>query len=348
LSGRRKGGFDFTLPETEVNSLIDPIANILPRYLQEATFGGVVTANARFDLQDGQKLLNGSLLLKGVGLELTSQRFTAADIKGSLPFSVDFSGSKAARSGDVLSFNRQNYPGLLEQFRRAQNSRPALSVGKLRFGPLEAGPLTVQVIAGDGITEITTLHTSLYQGDLFGRGYVTTGQGLHYRGDLLLNNLSLLQLCNAFPKTGEYISGRLDGIVSLSGKGTGREKILGFSEFWTRSGSGEKMHVSKEFLQKLAGRKLRGFFFRNDRAYDRAEIKAILQGGELTFETLHILHTNLVGVRDLSVSVVPSSNRISLERLFNAVSQAEAGGKSVIDDKGTVTAPVETQFKWQE
>jgi len=348
LSSRRKGSFDFTLPETDVNSLIDPIANILPGYLQEATFGGAVAAQARFDLQDGRKLLNGSLLVKGAGIELTSQSFTAADIKGTLPFSFDFSGGKAARPGDTLSFDRRNYSGLLERFRGERTAGPDLSIGKLRFGPLASGPLTLQIIAGNGITEVTALHTSLYGGELFGRGYVTTGQGLHYRGDLLLSNLSLLHFCNAFPGIKGYISGRMDGIVSLSGEGTGREKILGFSEFWARAGSGEKMYVSKEFLQKLAGKKLRGFFFRNNRAYDRAEIKAILQGGELTFETLDILHTNLAGIRDLNVSVVPTSNRISLGRLFSAVSQAEAGGKSASGDKGTAGAPVETQFKWLE
>jgi hypothetical protein len=211
---------------------------------------------------------------------------------------------------------------------------------------METGPLTMHVIAGNGITEITAMQCSLYRGNLFGRGYITTGQGLHYRGDLLLNNLSLLQFCDAFPEIRGYISGRLDGIASLSGKGNGREKILGFSELWTRSGSGEKMYVSKEFLQKLAGKKLRGFFFRNNRSYDRAEIKAILQEGVLTFETLDILHTNFAGVRDLSVSVFPASNRISLERLFNTIAQAGASGKTVSSDKGE--APVKTQFKWLE
>lgn len=348
FSAKREGSFTVTLPETAVNNLIDPIANILPRYLQEATVVGAVAAEARFDLHDGRELLNGSLILKGVGLELPSQQFTAADIKGTLPFSLDFSGEGAARTGDALSFSRQNYPRLLEQFRQEQSSGPSVSVGKLRFGPLELGTLTMHITAGNGITEITSLHTSLYQGGLFGKGYVTTRQGLHYRGDLLINDLSLIQLCNTIPKIKGYISGRLDGIISLSGEGTDMEKLLGFTELWTRSGSGEKMHVSKEFLQKLAGKKLQGFFFRNDRSYDQAEIKAVLKGGGLTFDTLDILHTTFPGIRDLSVSVAPSSNRITLERLFSAIKQAGASGKAVSGDKLPAEAPVETQFKWQE
>ncbi|MBI2353591.1 MAG: AsmA family protein [Deltaproteobacteria bacterium] len=348
FTAKREGSFSITLAETAANALIDPIANILPRHLQEATFGGAVAAEARLDLQDGRKLLDGSILLKGIGIELPSQRFTAADIRGTLPFSLDFSGGAVAGSGDALSFSRENYPRLLERFRQGGSAGPAVTVDRLRFGPLELGPLAMHVTAGNGITEITALRASLYQGELFGRGYVAAGQTLQYRGDLLVNDISLKQLCNAFPKIRGYISGRLDGIVSLFAEGSGKEGLLGFNELWTRSGSGEDMHVSKEFLQKLAGKKLRGFFFRNDRPYDQAEIKAILKGGYLTFETLEILHTTFPGIRDLSVSVAPGSNRISLERLFNAIKQAEAGGKSVSGGKAPAEAPVETEFKWLE
>jgi hypothetical protein len=346
LSPGRKGSFSFTLLETDVNSLMDTVANALPRSLQEATFGGAVAAEARFDLQGERKILNGSVFLKRVDMELLASKFTAADIRGTFPFSLDFSGKGGAVPGEGLSFSRKNYSRLLERF-RAQEAGPALFVGRLRLGPLELGPLTMQVRAGSGVTEITALHTSLYQGELFGRGYIRTGKELHYRGDLLLSNLSLLRFCNAFPGTKGYVSGRLDGIASLSGEGS-RETNLGFSEFWTRSGSGEQMYVSREFLQKLAGRKLYGFFFRNNRPYDRAEIKALLHGGELTFEILDILHTNLAGIHDLNVSVVPTSNRISVERLLNAVSQAGAGGKTASGDKGAGEAPVKTQFKWLE
>ena len=46
--------------------------------------------------------------------------------------------------------------------------------------------------------------------------------------------------------------------------------------------------------------------------------------------------------------MAPTSNRISLERLFNAIKQAEASGKAVSSDIGPSKEPVETQFKWLE
>jgi hypothetical protein len=108
------------------------------------------------------------------------------------------------------------------------------------------------------------------------------------------------------------------------------------------------MLVSKEFLQKLAGKNLRGFFFRDDRPYDLAEIKASLIDGYLEFETLDISHTNFVGIRDLSVSVAQAQNRIALDHLFNAIRQAAARGKAAAGEDSPAAAPVETEFKWQE
>ena len=110
------------------------------------------------------------------------------------------------------------------------------------------------------------------------------------------------------------------------------------------------MLVSKEFLQKLAGKKLRGFFFRNDRPYDQAEISATLEKGYLTFETLDISHTNLLGIRDLAVSVAPVQNRIALDHLLEAVKQAAARGKAATStgEQPPAEVPVSPEFKWEE
>ena len=106
------------------------------------------------------------------------------------------------------------------------------------------------------------------------------------------------------------------------------------------------MLVSKEFLQKLAGKNLRGLFFRKDRPYDRGEISGYLEKGYLTFETLDIAHNNFFGVRDLSVCVAPVQNKISLDHLVNAVKEAAARGKGTAKEAGA--PPPEAEFTWQE
>jgi hypothetical protein len=100
------------------------------------------------------------------------------------------------------------------------------------------------------------------------------------------------------------------------------------------------MLVSKEFLQRLAGKKLKGFFFRDDRSYDRGEIGAYLEDGYLTFNQLNLSHTNLLGMKDLSVSVAPVQNRIGLQHLFESIRQAAARGKPAAGQP-PVETPVE-------
>lgn len=348
FSLQRRGAFSFVLPQTPFNSIIDPFINILPRFIQEATVAGSMAAKGTLELHDNKKLLNGALAFQDGRLELPSQKFTAADINGSLPFSLDFSGGAALATGEASAFSRENYPRLLKQLRERSLGGPAVRVGQVSFGSLELGALTLHVQARNGITEITSLRTSFIDGSLLGRGVVAVKNGLTYRGDLLIHDLSLMQLCNRIPAIKGYISGRLDGVISLDGREKDLQGLAGFTNLWAREGSGEKMLVSKEFLQRMSGKKLREFFFRKDRPYDRAEIKAILEKGDLIFETLDIAHTNFFGIRDLSVSVAQSQNMIALDQLFSTIKQAIVRGKAAAGEGAPSEAPRAPEFKWQE
>jgi hypothetical protein len=348
LSDKRDGSLVFGLAKTPLNSLVDPVVNILPRQLQEATFAGSVSAGGRVELGEGGNILDGSLQLDGVRLELPSQSFSVTDINGVLPFSMGLSGKPGKRPADLVGYSRENYPRLLESFRRPYNSGQTVTVASVRFGPLELGTTSIHLSAGNGITEIASLNSSIFEGSLFGRGYLDVQQGVRYRGDILVNDLSLRRLCAMIPKIQGYISGRVDGVVSVYGAGTGMKGLLGYASLWTHEGPGERMLVSREFLQRLAGKKLRGFFFRTDRPYDLGEIRAILNGGYLTFERLDVVHTNLLGIRDLSVSVAPAGNRISLDLLLNSIKQAAARGKAASGEPVSGGGQIETEFKWQE
>jgi len=179
---------------------------------------------------------------------------------------------------------------------------------------------------------------------MMGSGFLLYGNGFQYGADLVVHDVSLRLFCESFPAIKGYITGRVDGVISLLNVKGGIGGLAGYVDLWTRSVKGEKMSVSKDFLQKLAGKKLRGFLFTNDRAYDTGEISAFLRNGFLTFERLDISHTNLLGMKDLSVTVVPVQNRISLDHLLDSIRQAAARGKS----GGSGESPVQTDLKWLE
>ena len=356
FSANRRGSLTFSLAQTPLNALVAPFINLLPRIVQESTVGGTLAAKGKIDLTAGRKLVEGALSFQDAGVEVPSQKLNLAQIGGRIPFSLDLSGKAAVKAQDSLDFSRENYPRLLERLRSKADGGELFSIGKITFGTLEFGKLTMRVSAGNGGTEISSLRSSFYEGALLGRGFFTPGRNMEYRGDLLVQGLSMKALCSKIPNIKGYISGRVAGIISVSGRGGGVAGLTGFTDLWARAGAGEKMLVSREFLQRLSKQKLSGFFFSSDRNYDEAEIKAMLMDGDMTFDTLKIAHTNLVGVRDLSVSIAPAQNRIALDHFFASIKEASLRGKPTAGgqpagapaaDAPPAGAPVQ-EFKWGE
>lgn len=350
----RRGQLAFNVPNTSLNAVADAFINLLPRSLQEATLGGGLAAEGTLNLQEGRLLVAGVATLASATIEAPAENASLGSINGLLPFSFDLNGTSAATLPSYPTFNRKSYDSLLKQLRQNPENAAELAIGKASFGGLSLDSLKLRLRAGQGITEIVSLDAALYDGTLSGKGFITAQNGILYRGDLLINDLSLVQLCQAFPAIAGYLSGRVDGIVSIQGRGQKLSDLDGFSEFWARGTRAEKMLVSKEFLQRLSGKKLSGFFFSTDRPYDHAGIKAILEKGFLTFDSLDISNTNLLGVRDLSVTIAPGQNRIAIDHLLNSIKEATLRGKSTAgegdgENKGApAAAPLETEFKWVE
>ncbi|TWJ18847.1 hypothetical protein [Geobacter argillaceus] len=341
----RSGTFRLTAARTGLNALFDAFANRLPRPLQEATVGGELAAETSIRVAGRTAEVDGTLTLADVQLEIPGQKLVVSGVRGTLPFSLYPSGKGRLPARPATPVSRDNMAALLADARHRLSPAPPFRIAKVRFGPMELNDLQLVVRAGDGLTEISSLVAMLYGGRLYGNGFFRLGEAQRYGGNLLLDDVSLRRLCEVFPAIKGYISGRLDGIVSLAGTAPGSEGLVGFVDLWTRHSRDEQMLVSKEFLQKLAGKKLRGFFFRSDRSYDRGEIAASLESGILTFDRLDLSHTNFFGIKDLSVSVATVQNQISLEHLLSVVKEAASRGKAVSTGS---EPPAETEFKWQE
>lgn len=341
----RSGTVSFSMPSTPLNSLLDAFANGLPRILQEAFCNGTGTLGGAIEMNGAKTRINGTLSLESAALEIPSQKVSIAGVEGTIPFSLEFPRSGTAPEQTLPSFSRENYPKLLETLDRPATSGSRMVLEKVRFGALETGPVAFHTASAGGIIRISPIEAALYDGKVVGNAYLIVNETAEYGANILLNDISLNQLCNSFPSIRGYISGRVDGIISLRNRKSGLKEMTGYVNLWTRTGKDEKMLVSKEFLQKLAGKKLRGFFFTNDRPYDNGEINAYLRDNYLTFEKLDISHTNFLGMKDLSVSVVAVQNRISLDHLLESIREAAARGKK--GDKEEAP-PIQTDLKWLE
>lgn len=348
FSPDRQGRITFTAPVMSLAAVADIFINVLPRSIQEATFAGNVAAAGTADLQGGRVLVDGAVTLDSIDIEAPTENIKVTGINGVLPLSLDLAGKEVITPPASTSFSRRNYAALKDQLRRKTENGDSITIGSSSFGGLSVDSTKLRLRAARGVTEIISLESSLYDGVLLGKGFIAAQNGILYRGDLLFNDLSLVRLCKAFPAITGYMSGKIDGILSVRGDGKKLSDISGFAEFWARETADEKMLVSKEFLQRLSGKKLSGFFFSSDRAYDHAGITAALEKGFLSFDALDISHTNFLGVRDLSVTIAPGQNRIAIDHLLNSIKEATVRGKGGAGKDAPVAAPPATEFKWAE
>ena len=345
----RSGRMIFTLPESSLTTLITAYAPLLPSTFQEVKSGGTIALNGGLLLGRGKTYLEGELRLKGGMLSLPSRQFSAQGMEGRVPFSLNLAGTGEKSPSREHGFSRANYPVELAQLRRPLG-KPTFRVGRVRLGSLESGESRFHLAAGGGRTELLSVETSLYDGEILGRGALSWDRGPLYDGDLLVSGLSLRTFCATIPGINGYLSGKVDGVAGLHGRGGKLNDTIGFFQIWARNSTDEEMLVSREFLQKLAGKKLRGFFFRDDRSFDLGEVTGHLSQGELTFTSLELAHTNLLGVRDLGVGVVPSQNRISLEHLVSSIRTAVKRGKPAREEgeEPPTEALPQTEFNWLE
>ncbi|HKZ17225.1 MAG TPA: hypothetical protein VJ161_07150 [Geobacteraceae bacterium] len=346
----REGKFSFQMETAPVSSILGAVVNLLPVPLHQANGGGGLAMRGSLEISGGKTLLEGAVKCNDVHFDFPSQKVNITGVNGDLPFSVYLAGADVERPTDPLTFSKTNYKTIVDTLRRrAKNTKNGdlLQIGKVQFGNLEAGDVRLRIQARRGLIEISSIESSLYGGTVLGKGYMVYDRGLRYDADVLISDMSLRQFCNSYPALKGYISGLLDGIISLYGEEGGLANMVGFVDLWAHAGKGEKMLVSKEFLQRLAGKKLKGFFFRDDRPYDSGEIGAYLEDGYLTFNQLNLSHTNLIGMKDLNVSVAPVQNRIGLQHLFESIRQAAARGKPAAGQP-PVETPVEPDLKWLE
>ncbi len=351
FSDKRRGTLLFALPESSLNDLVESLINLAPPLIQEATLKGSVAAEGRVELREGRKLLNGGVTVRGGRVEAPAQKFVVADINGRIPISLEIGGKGSSAPRVTREFSRDNYSRVLAQLSGTPPGGELVTVEKIGFGSVQTGKLTAQLRAQNGVTEITSLRTTIYDGTVLGTGHLAFTDQATYRGDLVVNGLSLRALCKSLPNLEGYISGRVDGVVSVHGIGGDQKRLTGFVDLWAREGGGEKMLVSKQFLQRLAKQKLSGFFLSRDRPYDRAEIKATLERGELTFNALQILNTNVLGVRDLNVNIAPTQNRIALDHLLESIKEAAVRGAPASGGEPPAKQPQQEpapEFKWEE
>jgi len=172
---------------------------------------------------------------------------------------------------------------------------------------------------------IGSFSAKMFGGKLSGAASVDLSSGLTYQAGLIVDAVSLTQLCEDITPIKGYISGKVNGIAALKGSGTGLAKITGKADFWTYSDREEKTRISREFLEKIGGPQVRAYL--GERRFDKGIMNIYIQRGFLLFRDLEISNKNFLGMTDLSVKVAPLNNRIAIDHLMWTITEAAQRAK---------------------
>jgi hypothetical protein len=339
---------NLALAETPLNGILDQLVSFVPPALQESTAAGQASARATVALRGADALsVTGVLSLRNASLDLPGQKINISGATGAIPLSFRSPSPPEDKESTPAAITRARHASQLSALRTPASAQDHLTIDSVRLGAVALGTASFDLAADGSRLQILRCALGPFGGEIMGSGFLNLARGV-YGTDLFIHDLSLRSLCDAFPNIKGYLSGRIDGYLALRGNKGGLAALSGILEFWARGDEREKMLVSREFLQKIAGKNLKGLFFQSDRPYDRGEILARLEEGFLTFDVLNISHTNLFGIRDLSVSVAEVQNRIALEHLLGAIRDAAARSKKPTGAGDATASPPETEFRWQE
>jgi hypothetical protein len=310
-----------TLPEVKVEDVRDAFWDTFPDSLLYAGLNGYVSSDVSIDYSKSKFKVKGELILRDFMLEGENHEYSAGPINGTIPVSFDNADDKK-ETIEIPSFERSEFDSLSNYYSQKTNGDNAsrITIGSFNYGFRLLENINVWINQKGNVLNISRFSGNIFSGRLNGFAVIDISNGLHYRAGIILKGLSLTKLCEGIEPIKGYISGKVDGIANVKGSGTGISQLIGKADFWTYSTDIEKTKISREFLHKIGGPSLKTYL--GDRSFDKGILSLYLQDGFVIFKELEISHRNLIGIKDLSVKVVPFNNKIAIGHLMWTITEA--------------------------
>ena len=313
------------IPEVMIGNIRTAFWDIVPDSFLYAGLNGSIAVNLLAGYSNNGITADGTVLLRDIALEGENGEYSVGPVNGMVPIHFNSAGSER-NALSLPSFE----PADFEDRKRAYTGTKQfygneIKVGSIRYGFKLLEDLSLWVEQKGSSLKINRFSAKMFGGKVNGTGFADLSDGLSYRIGLIADGVSLMQLCDEIPPIKGYISGRIDGIAAIKGSGAGLANLIGKADFWTYSAEGEQTRISKEFLEKIGGPQVRAYL--GERRFNRGIMGLYIQNGFIIFRELEISNRNLLGIEDLSVKVAPLNNRISIDHLMWAITEAAQRAK---------------------
>ena len=243
--------------------------------------------------------------------------FNLENLNGRLNLSK--SAKEISNINEVISRHIKNYKQAYRYTKNISLSDDSnVNIKKLDYGffTLENIRLLMNIVKNK--LTIKELSTNIFGGRLSSSGFYNFGDNKRKAGKFyfLFDDLSLKNITDSIPGTEGYISGRLNGIVSLVQKERRISMLDGLFNFWTIGSKKEKRIIGRAFLERLGAKER--LFLGSSKNYDKGQLHGYINDGVITFNELNISNSFL-GFKDLNINVHNRRNSISVAHLLSVI-----------------------------
>jgi len=316
---------NISIPELKVNDIRTAFWDMFPDALLYTGLDGSIGLKLTTTYGSGTITAEGAVLLKDIMIEGENNEYSAGPVSGTLP--VHYNSAARREKPDALpSVGQADFEGMKKRY-----TEPALfggseiNIGAIRYGFRLLHDISLRLEQQGRTLNISSFSANMFGGRLSGAAVIDLSPGLTYQAGLIVDAVSLSQLCEDIVPIKGYISGKANGIAAIRGSGAGLTKIIGKADFWTYSDQEETTRISREFLEKIGGPQVRAYL--GERRFNKGIMNIYLQNGFLIFRDLEISNRNFLGMTDLSVKVAPLNNRIAIDHLMWTITEAAQRAK---------------------
>lgn len=305
------------LDTTSLSVAQDVFFEFLPSPLQDADISGIIAAAMQIGKSDKDWLLAGKINLNNLNLKM-GDILTLSNLNGSIPLD-----SNTTSQSDFFPyrFRKEDYDSWLTELKQyAATNRAYLMIDSADASIISAKNLVLSPTISAAGAKIPLLKLNLFGGTVYGRALIKANS--EYTLILLLNNLSLKQVCDSQDSIRGMLSGRFNGMMLLNGTERGLVKLRGIIQLWSIPSKTEPREFSKAFLEKAAGRKLPPLYIQ--RNYDEAKITLTIQDGYLMFNDF-LMVGRMFGRPMTSIGIDPRGNKVSLINLLDWMNGLASG-----------------------
>ena len=334
------GDRDLTLaiPDFTMTSAAGFMSPLLPPAIRDGKVSGAAgLAREIKNLFSPGRSLSGVLSFRGASFEaaMGGAVLSLRGINGTVNLRDNGKGGNALASlvNDKLTLDRDLYKEYLRTFKEQDTGDGAdhIMIDEIEYGILRFDNVDCALTANTEKLAIEKLSADIFGGRIYSSGDLRFGgSGGLYNFSFLFNDISLDAISKRLSPTEEYITGRVNGLVWLTGEGAELGTIDGPFEFWSVSSQKEQRSIGKALLDKLGAKER--FILGSSRSYDNGEISGYINDGVITFKKFNISNS-VLGIKNLSIQADPVKNSISISHLVSVIREiarrSQSGGPTI-------------------